>query len=294
MASDNKLELVVEVDVNKANASIKSINTGLSSMKQAAGKAARGASAGIDGLTVSMVKGSAAGNLLAGVVYFLVFPHWGWRAMFFIGGIPALLAIYVRTFVKESEVWERTRTRDWGQYARSLASHWKIFLYLFVLMTFMNFISHGTQDMYPTFLKRDWHFSTERVATISIIANIGAILGGILFGHFSDRLGRRKAIVAALIMAIFVVPLWALSPTMGLLIAGGFLMQFMVQGAWGVIPAHINELAPDSMAMSSFSNASPGVMFSMAAASLATFASPSAFDRFMSATMSRSTAWMAS
>jgi SHS family lactate transporter-like MFS transporter len=167
--------------------------------------------------------------------------------MFFIGGVPALLAIYVRTFVKESEVWERTRHRDFGQYARTLASHWKIFLYIFVLMTFMNFISHGTQDMYPTFLKRDWHFSTERVATVSIIANIGAILGGIIFGHFSDRLGRRKAIVAALVMAIFVVPLWALSPTMGLLIAGGFMMQFMVQGAWGVIPAHINELAPDSV-----------------------------------------------
>ncbi|MGH7619972.1 MAG: MFS transporter [Gemmatimonadaceae bacterium] len=192
-------------------------------------------------------EGYAAGNLLAGVVYFLVFPHWGWRAMFFVGGVPALLAIYVRTFVKESEVWQRTRHRDWGQYARALASHWRIFLYIFVLMTFMNFISHGTQDMYPTFLKRDWHFSTERVATVSIIANIGAILGGILFGHYSDRFGRRKSIVAALIMAIFVVPLWALSPTMGLLIAGGFMMQFMVQGAWGVIPAHINELAPDSV-----------------------------------------------
>jgi MFS transporter, SHS family, lactate transporter len=192
-------------------------------------------------------EGYAAGNLLAALAYFLVFDRWGWRAMFFIGGVPALLAIYVRTFVTESEVWQRTRHRDWGQYARALASHWKIFLYIFVLMTFMNFISHGTQDMYPTFLKRDWHFSTQRIATISIIANVGAILGGILFGHFSDRLGRRKAIVAALIMAIFVVPLWALSPTIGLLIAGGFLMQFMVQGAWGVIPAHINELAPDSV-----------------------------------------------
>jgi SHS family lactate transporter-like MFS transporter len=192
-------------------------------------------------------EGYATGNLLAAVVYFLVFDRWGWRAMFFIGGVPALLAIYVRTFVKESEVWERTRHREWGTYVRALASHWRIFAYIFVLMTFMNFISHGTQDMYPTFLKRDWHFTTERVATISIIANIGAIGGGIIFGHFSDRLGRRKAIVAALIMAIFVVPLWALSSTIGLLVAGGFLMQFMVQGAWGVIPAHINELAPDSV-----------------------------------------------
>lgn len=192
-------------------------------------------------------EGYAAGNLLAAAVYFLVFPRWGWRPMFFIGGIPALLAIYVRTFVQESEVWERTRTRDFGTYARQLASHWRIFLYLFVLMTLMNFISHGTQDMYPTFLKRDWHFSAQRVATVSIIANFGAIIGGIVFGHFSDRLGRRKSIVAALIMAIFVTPLWALSPNLGMLVAGGFLMQFMVQGAWGVIPAHINELAPDSV-----------------------------------------------
>ena len=192
-------------------------------------------------------EGYAVGNLLAALAYFFVFPRWGWRPMFFIGAIPALLAIYVRTFVQESEVWERTRTRDFGAYWRQLASHWRIFLYLFVLMTLMNFISHGTQDMYPTFLKRDWNFTPQRIATISIIANVGAILGGIIFGHYSDRLGRRKAIVAALLMAVFVVPLWALSPTIGLLIAGGFMMQFMVQGAWGVIPAHINELAPDSV-----------------------------------------------
>lgn len=192
-------------------------------------------------------EGYAAGNLLAALVYFLVFPHWGWRAMFFIGGVPALLALFVRSFVQESEVWQRTRTRDFGLYARQLASHWKIFIYLFVLLMFMNFISHGTQDMYPTFLKRDWNFTPQRVAMVSIIANVGAILGGILFGHYSDRLGRRKAIVAALILAIVVVPLWALSSSLGLLIAGGFMMQFMVQGAWGVIPAHINELAPDSV-----------------------------------------------
>ena len=192
-------------------------------------------------------EGYAAGNLLAAVVYFLVFTALGLardvlhrrRA-----GAPRDLCADVREGIRGVGAHAASRL---GTYMRSLASHWKIFLYIFVLMTFMNFISHGTQDMYPTFLKRDWHFSTQRVATVSIIANIGAILGGIIFGHFSDRLGRRKAIVAALIMAIFVVPLWALSPTMGLLIAGGFMMQFMVQGAWGVIPAHINELAPDSV-----------------------------------------------
>jgi SHS family lactate transporter-like MFS transporter len=169
--------------------------------------------------------------------------------MFFIGGLPALLAVYVRSKVPESEVWERTRHvhATFRDYARQVASHWRLFLYVFVFMTLMNSVSHGTQDMYPTFLKRDWHFTAERVAVITVIANLGAITGGILFGHFSDRLGRRRAIITALLLAVVVIPLWAFSPTLPLLIAGGFLMQFMVQGAWGVIPAHLNELAPDSV-----------------------------------------------
>jgi len=194
-------------------------------------------------------EGYACGNLLAAICFYFVFPRWGWRPMFFIGGVPALLALYVRTFVKESEVWERTRHKhkSFGEYAAEIASHWKLFLYLFILMMFMNFVSHGTQDMYPTFLKRDWHFTPQRVAIVTAIANIGAITGGIIFGHFSDRIGRRRSIVTALILAIFAIPLWAFAPTVGLLVTGGFMMQFMVQGAWGVIPVHINELAPDSV-----------------------------------------------
>jgi SHS family lactate transporter-like MFS transporter len=194
-------------------------------------------------------EGYACGNLLAAVCFYFVFPRWGWRPMFFIGGVPALLALYVRTFVKESEVWERTRHqhKSFGAYAREIASHWKLFLYLFVFMMFINFVSHGTQDMYPTFLKRDWHFTPQRVAIVTGIANIGAIAGGIIFGHFSDRIGRRRSIVTALVLAIFAIPLWAYAPTVGLLMTGGFMMQFMVQGAWGVIPVHINELAPDSV-----------------------------------------------
>jgi MFS transporter, SHS family, lactate transporter len=192
-------------------------------------------------------EGYACGNLLAAVAYFFVFPHFGWRAMFFLGGIPALLALYVRTFVTESEVWEKKRHRGWKQYGREVASHWKLFLYLFVFMALMNFISHGTQDMYPTFLKRDWHFTPQRVAVVNMIANTGAILGGLLFGHFSDSFGRRKTIVTALLLAVCVIPLWAFSHTVPLLVLGGFAMQFMVQGAWGVIPVHINELAPDSV-----------------------------------------------
>src|SRR5438270_3523157 len=99
-------------------------------------------------------EGYAAGYLLAALCYFFVFPRWGWRPMFFIGGLPALLAIYVRLHVKESEVWKKTKHESWGQLGRGIASHWKLFLYLTLLMMMMNFISHGTQDMYSTFLER--------------------------------------------------------------------------------------------------------------------------------------------
>ncbi|HSQ31580.1 MAG TPA: MFS transporter [Gemmatimonadaceae bacterium] len=192
-------------------------------------------------------EGYACGNLLAAVCFFFVFPRWGWRPMFFIGGLPALLALYVRSHVKESEVWERTRHKSWKEYTRGVTSHWKLFFYLVALMAMMNFVSHGTQDMYPTFLQRDWGFTPQRRAIITAIGNIGAIIGGIIFGHYSDRIGRRKAIVLALVLAIVTIPLWAYAPMLPLLVLGAFIMQFMVQGAWGVIPAHINELSPDSV-----------------------------------------------
>ena len=192
-------------------------------------------------------EGYALGNLLAAACYFFVFPRWGWRPMFFIGGLPALLALYVRSHVKESEVWQRSRERDWGAYGRSIASNWRLFIYLVILMAMMNFVSHGTQDMYPTFLQRDWHFLPRDRAVATAIGNVGAIIGGILFGHFSDRIGRRRSIVIALLLAIVTIPLWAFAPSVPLLLVGAFIMQFMVQGAWGVIPAHINELAPNSV-----------------------------------------------
>jgi SHS family lactate transporter-like MFS transporter len=192
-------------------------------------------------------EGYAAGYLLAAGCYFFVFPHWGWRPMFFIGGLPALLAIFVRLRVKESEVWKKTRHENWGQLGRGIASHWKLFLYLVLLMMMMNFVSHGTQDMYPTLLKRQWGFSPQKVAAVTAFSMIGAIAGGIVFGLLSDRFGRRRSMIAALICALAVIPLWAFSPSLSLLVAGGFLMQFMVQGAWGVIPAHLTELSPDSV-----------------------------------------------
>ena len=192
-------------------------------------------------------EGYAMGYLLAAVAYFVVFPRWGWRPMFFIGGLPALLAIFVRLRVEESEVWRRTRHADWGSLGKSIVSHWKLFIYLTVLMAGMNLASHGTQDMYPTFLQRDWGFTPQRRAMLVAFSMVGAIAGGLTFGHISDRIGRRKAIVIALGLAITVIPLWAFSPALAGLIAGAFAMQFMVQGAWGVIPAHINELSPDNV-----------------------------------------------
>ncbi len=192
-------------------------------------------------------EGYACGYLLAALAYFVIFPRWGWRPLFFIGGLPALLALYVRMGVKESEVWERTKHDSWGQLGRAIVSHWKIFLYLVVLMTMMNFISHGTQDMYPTFLQRDWGFTPQNRAALTAFSMVGAIIGGIVFGHISDRIGRRKAIVIALVLAILAIPIWSHAPGIAVLVAGAFVMQFMVQGAWGVIPAHITELSPDSV-----------------------------------------------
>ena len=192
-------------------------------------------------------QGYAAGYLLAAICYFFVFPRWGWRPLFFIGGLPALLALFVRYRVQESEVWQRTRHESWGQLGRAIASHWKLFLYIALLMTMMNFVSHGTQDMYPTFLQRDRGFSPSLRAALTAFSMVGALTGGVLAGLASDRIGRRRAIVLALACGVLTIPLWAFAPSVPLLFAGAFAMQFMVQGAWGVIPAHITELSPDSV-----------------------------------------------
>jgi MFS transporter, SHS family, lactate transporter len=192
-------------------------------------------------------QGYSAGNVLAGMCYFLLFPRWGWRPMFFLGGLPALLALYVRFRVKESEVWQQTKTQDWREFGRAAVSHWKLFVYLVALMTMMNCASHGTQDMYPTFLERQWHFGSTQRSAITAFSMIGAIIGGIATGYLSDRWGRRRAMVIAFGLAILTIPIWAYAPWTPLLIAGAFIMQFMVQGAWGVIPAHLAELSPDSV-----------------------------------------------
>ena len=192
-------------------------------------------------------EGYALGYLLAAVAYWLLFPRFGWRPLFFLGGLPALLALYVRTKVTESETWERSKRESWAGLVKTALSHWKLFLYLTVLMTAMNLASHGTQDMYPTFLQRYWGYGPAHRSIITAISMVGALAGGVLVGQLSDRLGRRKALASALFLAILAIPIWAYSSHVAQLIAGAFLMQFMVQGAWGVIPAHLSELSPNSI-----------------------------------------------
>ncbi len=192
-------------------------------------------------------EGYATGYLLAACAYFFIFPRFGWRAMFFLGGAPALLAVFVRFKVKESEVWARSKHDSWSNLGRGIVSHWRLFLYIALMMTMMNFVSHGTQDMYPTFLQKQRGFTPQQAALIAMVYNVGAILGGLTMGYYSDRAGRRRAMVTSLLLAVVAIPLWAYAPSTALLVAGAFVLQFMVQGAWGVVPAHINELAPDAV-----------------------------------------------
>ena len=194
-------------------------------------------------------EGYALGYLLAAVAYWLVFPHLGWRAMFFIGGVPALLTLFIRFKVKESPAWAATSSshRGWGDYFSRIFQNWKRFVYLVVLMALMNFISHGTQDFYPTFLQLQRGYKPSATALITVISMLGAIAGGVLVGLYSDRRGRRRAMIGAIILALLLIPAWIAAPSFRVILIGAFLMQFMVQGAWGVIPAHINELSPDKL-----------------------------------------------
>jgi len=191
--------------------------------------------------------GYSIGYLLAAVAARFVLPAWGWRAMFWAGGVPALLALYIRFRVRESEAWKQHRAPTVGAIVRTATGHWKIFAYLVLLMTLMMFLSHGTQDLYPDFLKSSRGFAPATVSYIAILFNVGAILGAIAFGHVSERSGRRRSMIFALVLSLAVIPAWAFGGSLVLLAAGAFLMQVGVQGAWGVIPAHLNELSPDAV-----------------------------------------------
>jgi MFS transporter, SHS family, lactate transporter len=190
--------------------------------------------------------GYSIGYLLAALAARFLLPLWGWRSLFFAGACPALLAFYVWSKVPESEAWRSLRRLSFGGILRAVAENWKIAGYLVLLMVVMNCLSHGTQDLYPDFLKSAHGIPAATVALVAMLYNLGAVLGGIGFGHFSERLGRRRTMLAAMALALGIIPLWAFGASLGSLALGSFLMQAGVQGAWGIIPAHLNELAPDA------------------------------------------------
>jgi len=193
-------------------------------------------------------QGYAIGFLLAAGAYYFVAPKYGWHALFYLGSGPALLAaLFVALRVKESETWKQHRAASFGELGRAVAQHWKLLVYFTIFMMAMHMSSHGTQDMYPTFLEKDWGIVGKQKAALSALSMIGAILGGLSIGWISDRVGRKRAMLGAIFGAIVVIPLWAFAHTLPLLILGAVLMQFCVQGAWGVVPAHVAELSPDSV-----------------------------------------------
>jgi MFS transporter, SHS family, lactate transporter len=191
--------------------------------------------------------GYPSGYLLATILFQTCHHIIGWRGMFMVGVLPALLVLFIRRNVEESPAWGQREHKS-GQFLETLKTQWPLFIFVILLMTAFNSFSHGTQDLYPSFfLKEQMKFSDSTVGTIAIIYNIGAILGGLTFGAISQRMGRKWAIIAAGILTLPVIPLWAFSQSATLLAIGAFLIQFFVQGAWGIVPAHLNELSPDSV-----------------------------------------------
>jgi len=192
--------------------------------------------------------GYPSGYLLASIAYFALYGLIGWRGMFIVGALPALLVVYIRGKVEESPAFlAKTTARQDAGLVRMLRENSGRFLYVVLLMTAFNFFSHGTQDLYPTFLRLQHHFDPHTVGLIAIIYNIGASLGGISFGALSEGIGRRRGIVIAALATLFVIPLWAYGTSPLLLATGAFFMQFAVQGAWGIVPAHLNELSPHAV-----------------------------------------------
>jgi SHS family lactate transporter-like MFS transporter len=203
---------------------------------------ARGAVSGL------LQEGYAMGYLIGGLFYIALFDHIGWRGMFALGILPAILVLYIRRHVPESPVWKtHTKAAVRPTLAETMRGRWKLFAYLVVLMMAFNMFSHGSQDLYPTFLKQQLHFDTRTVGTLTVVLNLGAIVGGLFFGAWSEKIGRRRAIVIAALLAIPMVPLWAYGGSVVMLGLGVFMLQIAVQGAWGVVPVHLNELSPDAV-----------------------------------------------
>ena len=201
------------------------------------------------GLVSGMLQaGYPCGYLLASIVFGLLVEHIGWRGMFIVGAAPALLVLYIRSKVPESATWVASRAQSSAHSLwHGLSGHWLLALYAIALMTCFNFFSHGTQDLYPHFLEVQRGFSSGTRSIIAIVYNIGAICGGITFGALSSRIGRRRAIAIAAALSLLVLPFWAYALTPLALAAAAFVMQFLVQGAWGVVPVHLNELSPEGL-----------------------------------------------
>lgn len=197
--------------------------------------------------------GYPSGYLLASVAYGLFYEHEiagvfiDWRVMFLFSLLPAFLVLFIRSGVDESPAFLAAQTETKPSLWRAIADNPRIVVYTIIMMMLFNFFSHGTQDLYPKFLQKQHHFSHAVVSMIAIVANIGAIVGGLLFGILSERIGRRAAITAAALLALPALPLWAFASSPLWLAVGAFTMQFAVQGAWGVVPAHLNELSPGAV-----------------------------------------------
>ena len=206
-------------------------------------------------------QGYAFGYLLAALVYWIVFPHFGWRGLFVVGALPALLVIYIRAHVPESPVWERNRASGRIRRVdlrRFLQEHGSLLIYAALLMTAFNYMSHGTQDLYATYLQKQRGFNSDQTSRIAIIYAVGMICGGTVVGYLSQHWGRRRVIILSATFGMLLIPLWIFAPSTALLVVGGFLIQFMVQGAWGVVPVHLNELSPPD-----FRGTCPGLAYQL-------------------------------
>ncbi len=188
--------------------------------------------------------GYPSGYLFASIVYAGLYPYIGWRGMFMVGIVPALLVLYIRRNVKESPGFNPDHAKVAGRTMTVLKQHWRIALFALPFMIAMNFFSHGTQDLYPTYLKIDHGLDPHIIGAIAVTYNIGAILGGLVFGALSQRIGRRWALILGALLALPIIPFWAFAANVYVIAAAAFVMQFMVQGCWGIIPAYLNELSP--------------------------------------------------
>jgi len=197
--------------------------------------------------------GYPTGFLIASIVFGIFYGETffgitlGWRAMFLFSLLPALMVLFIRSHVPESPAFAEAKNKPKPGFIATLSANWRVSLFAIVLMMFFNLFSHGTQDLYPVFLQKQHQFDHHTVSLVLIVANLGAIAGGLFFGYISEKIGRVNAITIGALLALPVIPLWAFSSTAVMLSIGAFIMQFAVQGGWGVIPAHLNEIVPGAV-----------------------------------------------